>query len=124
VAPIGKGPGKAIPKQLDGFTDVFPKKDHDNPFTRENWKNTISLSVYCRPKLMAERRPHTAKTTEDLVKRLPGWKPTVAKTELGPDGEPLPPPPAAEPEREPILPEFETPFQATCKDATDTQRQQ
>ena len=104
-----KGLGQPVPKQLDGFTNVFKKQDVDNPFTKENWKNTISLSVYNRPQFMADRRPLTAKTTEDLVKRLPGWKPMEKKAETGPDGEPLPPPPE-EPEREPVLPLFETPF--------------
>lgn len=122
-APVGKAPGKPIPKATDGFTNIFHKKDHDNPFTRENWRNTISLSVYNRPQHVAERRPGTAKTTEDMVKNLPGWKPQEKKAEVGPDGEPIAPPPA-EPEREPILPAFETPFQPVCKDATDSQRQQ
>ena len=51
---------------------------------------------------MAARRPHTAYTAEDLVRKLPGWKPApVAATE---DGEPAA---AAHDEpRVPLLPDF------------------
>ena len=38
---------------------------------------------------MSLRRPLTAYTAEDLVKRLPGWKPPPEKK--GEDGEPLAP---------------------------------
>lgn len=115
VPPVGKPPGVMVPKQIDGFTKIFTKKDLDNPFSRDTWRNSISLSVYNRPRFMAERRPLTAKTKDDLIRHLPGWKYQPPKAEVGPDGEPVPEV-LPEPQREPILPMFETPFQPLSKD--------
>ena len=71
---------------------------------------------------MAARRPHTAYTAEDLVRKLPGWKPApVAATE---DGEPAA---AAHDEpRVPLLPDFHMSkqFDFASKNATDTMRLQ
>ena len=54
--------------------------------------------------------------------RLPGYKPPKVKEEIGADGEPIP---AAETIslRQPILPNFGTPFEKITKDAADNQRQ-
>ena len=52
---------------------------------------------------MANRRPITAKTSEELISRLPGFKP--AAPPKGEDGEPLPQL-DAQSVREPTLPEF------------------
>lgn len=80
-----------------------PARALDNPFTPTQYGRQISLSVYNRPKSMANRRPITAKTSEELISRLPGFKPAAAPK--GEDGEPLPQL-DAQSVREPTLPEF------------------
>lgn len=80
-----------------------PPRRLDNPFTPHQVAKQISLSVYNRPKSMANRRPGTARTTEQLIHRLPGYKPPAQPK--GEDGEPLPAL-DAQSVREPILPEF------------------
>ena len=94
----------------------------DNPFKPGSASKEISLSVYNRPMDMVNRRPRTAKTTTELVQLLPGYKPPKPKDEIGPDGEVIPPPPT-EPVRDPILPNFNTPFEMISKDAADYMRQ-
>lgn len=68
---------------------------------------------------MAALRPHTAYTADQLVRKLPGWKPAPP----GKDGvvEEV-----EEPKREPIIPEFAVSkqFDFITKDATDYVRQQ
>jgi hypothetical protein len=69
---------------------------------------------------MAARRPHTAYTADELVRKIPGWKPPpVAATEDGEAAAPL------ENIREPLLPEFQMSkqFDFVSKNATDTVRQ-
>ena len=95
----------------------------DNPFTPEKVQSTISLSVYNRPSSMAARRPHTAYTADDLVRKMPGWKPPptapAAEGEVAED-------PAAVSAREPILPDFNTgkKFEMISRDGTEAYRQQ
>jgi len=117
-----KGLGNPIPKALDGFTNIFKEKELDNPFTKHSWRNQISLSCYNRPKDVADRRPQTSKTTDELVRRLPGYKLAAPKAEIGADGEPIPPP-EPEKQREPLLPAFKVDFQPVTKDWTDSLRQ-
>ena len=57
----------------------------DNPYTPDKIDSQISLSVYNKPKAMALRRPLTAYTADDLVRKLPGWKPAPEKAPV--DGE-------------------------------------
>ena len=73
--------------------------------------------------MMAERRPMTSKTTEELVRRLPGYKPIPPKVEKK-EGEEAPPPPEVPKGREPMLPAFKVNFQPVIKDATDSLRQE
>ena len=77
-----------IPTFVDGFTRLRDPEKLDNPFTPEKVSSQISLSVYNRPSSMANRRPHTAYTADDLVRKLPGWKPPPPGKDA--DGEPLP----------------------------------
>ena len=112
---VVKGLGNPIPKAADGFTNIFKPQALDNPFTQDNYRNQISLSCYNRPKDMADRRPRTSKTTDELVRRLPGYKVQPPKPEIGEDGEPLPVP-EPEKQREPILPPMKIDFQAVTKD--------
>ena len=72
---------------------------------------------------MADRRPHTAYTADDLVRKLPGWKPPPAAANA--DGEVETGAQAEEP-REPLLPEFgmSKQFDFISKNATDNVRQQ
>ena len=72
---------------------------------------------------MADRRPQTSKTTEELVRRLPGYKPIPPKADIGKDGEPIPPPEPPK-QREPLLPQFKVEFQPVIKDETDSLRQE
>jgi len=110
-----KGLGNPIPKAIDGFTNIFKPQALDNPFTQDNYRNQISLSCFNRPKDMADRRPRTSKTTDELVRRLPGYKVQPPKPEIGEDGEPLPVP-EPEKQREPILPAMKIDFQPVTKD--------
>ena len=70
---------------------------------------------------MAQRRPHTAYTADDLVRKLPGWKPPPVKASDDPEAQPEP----VEVKREPTLPEFaiSKEFNFVTKDATDNVRQ-
>ena len=55
---------------------------------------------------MAMRRPQTSKTVDDLISRLPGWKPPAVPVKKG-EEEPEPYSPGdALSVREPTLPEF------------------
>jgi len=67
---------------------------------------------------MANRRPHTAYTADDLVRRQPGWKPQAPAA----DEEVAPP----EIKREPTLPEFKIcgQFNFVSKNAQDSVRQE
>jgi len=75
----------------------------DNPYTADQIRSQISLSVYNRPTAMALRRPLTGKKPEDLVKKLPGWKPPPEKAPA--EGEELLPK-VEEMQRVVSLPEF------------------
>ena len=111
---------KPIPMFVDGFTRKRLPEEPSNPFTPQKLSSAISLSVFNRPSSMAARRPQTAYTQEDLVKKLPGWKPPPVKA-----SEDAPPEPEPTEKREPILPEFSMSkeFDFISKDATDSQRQ-
>lgn len=69
---------------------------------------------------MALRRPQTAYTAEDLVKKLPGWKPPPEKKNE--DGEVISPP--EEIQRVASLPEFalSKQFDFVSKNAIDSAR--
>ena len=71
---------------------------------------------------MSNRRPHTAYTADDLVRRMPGWKPAPPKAGEEPPEEPV----QAEAPREPKLPEFAASkqFDFISKDAADSARMQ
>jgi len=68
----------------------------DNPFSRDDGSEVISLSVYNGPEQMAVRKPRPVTTQDALLRRLPGWKKPVVKAELGADGEPMPIPAESE----------------------------
>lgn len=62
---------------------------------------------------MVDRRPRTAKTQDDLLQVLPGWKPPVAKSkEEEPAGEVVAGP-------NPLIPDFKMPFNLISKDGND-----
>ncbi len=109
-----------IPTFVDGFTRLRTAEVLDNPFTPEKSHSQISLSVYNRPASMAARRPHTAYTADELVRKLPGWKPAPPGKDADPEAQVLP-----EVQREPLLPEFAMSgqFNFVSKDATDNVRQ-
>ena len=69
---------------------------------------------------MVARRPFTAYTADDLVRKLPGWKPPPVAA--GADGEPEAP--IGDQPREATVPEFKISkqFNFITKDATDTAR--
>ena len=69
---------------------------------------------------MAARRPHTAYTADELVRKLPGWKPAPPGKDADPEAQVF-----HEVQREPILPEFTMSgqFNFVSKDATDNVRQ-
>lgn len=102
---------------IDGFTRIRDPEVLDNPFTPEKVSSQISLSVYNRPSSVANRRPHTAYTADELVRKQPGWKPPAAAA----DGEELAPP---EIKREASLPEFKISgqFNFVSKNAADSTR--
>ena len=110
---------KPIATFIDGFTRKREPEVCDNPFTPDKVSSQISLSVYNRPSSMANRRPRTAYTADELVRKQPGWKPPPATAE----GEELAPP---EVKREPSLPEFKlsSSFNFVSKNAADSMRQQ
>ena len=54
---------------------------------------------------MANKRPHTSKTVDELISRLPGWKPPAVPLKKG-EEEPEPVPVESQSVREPNLPEF------------------
>ncbi len=110
-----------MPTFIDGFTRKREPDNPDNPFTPVKVSSQISLSVYNRPNSMAARRPHTAYTADDLVRRMPGWKPPVVKEPA--EGEAVETA-APEVKREPKLPEFggSKAFDFISKDAADSAR--
>ena len=67
---------------------------------------------------MATRRPHTAYTADDLLRKIPGWKPPAPTGEVGEE------PPAAEVPREASLPEMKlsSSFNFVSKNAADSVR--
>ena len=73
---------------------------------------------------MAQRRPQTAYTQDDLLRKIPGWKPPT--TAAPADGEPAELPQPGTSAREPILPEFKVSgnFDFISKNGTDNARQQ
>ena len=73
---------------------------------------------------MAKRKPRPVTTQDALLRRIPKWKKPVVKAELGPDGEPLPPPPESEKVREPLLPSFADLTDMITKDDKDQYRQE
>lgn len=75
--------------------------------------------MFNRPQQVANNRPGTAKTVDDYVRKLPGYKPP--KAEVGPDGEPIAPA-DTQSVREPTLPEFESDLCLITKDTTDAWR--
>ena len=105
---------------VDGFTRLRDPELLDNPFTPEKAASQISLSVYNRPTIMASKRPHTAYTADELVRKMPGWKPPPPGKDA--DGEPLPAQEVAQ--REPVLPEFAISknFDFVSKNANDAMR--
>ena len=117
-------PNKPIKTFVDGFTRVREQEVPNNPFTPDRVDSQISLSVYNRPKTMASVRREIdfSKTADDLLRKIPGWKPPVTAPV---DGEA-----AVEvehqggEERQSIIPEFNMTqkFEYVTKNATDTTR--
>ena len=95
----------------------------DNPFTPEKVGSQISLSVFNRPKTMTNRARCLSLTADELVRKLPGWKPAPLAATA--DGEA----PAEQVDmnatmREPILPKFSISdkFDLISKNETDSVR--
>lgn len=110
-----------VPTFVDGFTRLRQSTTLDNPYTPDKIKSQISLSVYNRPSAMTLRRPLTAYTADDLVRKLPGWKPLPEKA--GAEGEPVEPR-VEEIQRVASLPEFalSKQFDLVSKNALDSAR--
>ena len=115
-------PTQPVPTFVDGFSRLREPEILDNPYTPDKAASQISLSVYNRPSAMALRRPQTAYTAEDLVKKIPGWKPPPEKKNE--DGEVIAPR-AEELPRVVSLPEFalSKQFDLVSKNAVDSARQ-
>lgn len=94
----------------------------DNPYTPDKIASQISLSVYNKPSAMALRRPLTAYTADDLVRKLPGWKPAPEKALA--EGEEPAPRKVEEITRVASLPEFaiSKQFDFVSKNALDSAR--
>jgi hypothetical protein len=75
-----------------------------------NYDKSISLSVYNRPKSLAQSEQKSGKKPEDYLKLIPGWKPPAAPT--GTTEEPV----LELAKREPKLPEFALTFALITKD--------
>lgn len=75
-----------------------------------NYDQSISLSVYNRPKTLAQSEQKAGKKPEDYLKQIPGWKPPAAPA--GTVEEPL----LELAKREPKLPEFASTFALITKD--------
>lgn len=101
--------------------DLLP--DIDNPFSEETLKQDISLSVFSTPKHVIERRPRPMTTQEQLLKRLPGWKPPTSKTEVDADGNPIASAATGEYVREPVLPDIADVADKLTVDASGQYRQ-
>lgn len=70
---------------------------------------------------MVERRPRTAKTHEELLRILPGYKAPVSKPVLDEEGNPIMKEEAAS-MKIPLLPDFGTKFEMITKDGLDAYR--
>ena len=68
---------------------------------------------------MVDRRPRTAKTQDELLQMLPGWKPPVAKGAEGGD-----PPAVVAAGPAPLIPDFKLPFKMISKDELDFYQQE
>lgn len=79
----------AAPVQLTLEPSASLPQIHDNPFTRDDGKDAISLSVYNGPQVMEKRKPRPVTTQDALLRRLPGWKKPVVKAELDAEGNPV-----------------------------------
>ena len=114
-------PTQPVPTFVDGFSRLRDSEIYDNPYTPEKEGSQISLSVYNRPSTMALRRPQSSYTAEDLVKRIPGWKPPPEKKNE--DGEVISPK-VEEIQRVASLPEFamSKQFDLVSKNALDSAR--
>lgn len=100
----------------------LPALNHE-AFLRDDGEDSISLSVYNGPKEMASRKPRPVTTQDALLRRLPGWKKPVVKAQLDENGEPILPP-AEEPKREPLLPDFKDLSDMNTRDDKDQFRQE
>ena len=69
----------ALKKQQAPVTEEPLLRKTIHPFTKENCDSHISLSVYNRPKHLAEQLPSPIKKAEEYLKTVPGYKPPVAK---------------------------------------------
>lgn len=110
----------AIKKQQAPATEEPILRKTTHPFTKENCDSQISLSVYNRPKHLAEQLPSPIKKAEEYLKQVPGYKPPVAK----PDAlaEPVIEPAKREPKvKQPV---FAKDFAQITKDTTDAYRLQ
>lgn len=81
-----------------------------HPFNMNNYDQSISLSVYNRPKSLAQSDQKAGKKPEDYLKLIPGWKPPAAPA--GTTEEPV----LELAKREPKLPEFASSFSLITKD--------
>ena len=72
---------------------------------------------------MSQRRPTSSYHTEELIRKLPGWKPAPAAAAAEGE-EPGTADPMAQTMKEPILPQFEMSktFNFISKNATDSVR--
>jgi hypothetical protein len=89
----------------------------DNPFTSGTLRRDISLSVFNTPKKIVEIKERPAITSDFLLRRVKGFKPTLASA--GEDGA-VAVDSAEKVARESVLPEFEGNIaEMISKDATD-----
>ena len=111
-----------IKTDVDGFTRLRDYEEPNNPFTPQRVDKCISLSVFNRPKSMVANRANRSKTCEELVRKIPGWKPKELPPDAIPDPADLQVPEGEE--REALIPEFNmsNDFELVSKNCTDSAR--
>jgi len=90
----------------------------DNPFTEQTLHRDISLSCYSSPQKVLNRRVRPMTTPDQLLKRVPGFKPKSAAVAEGEEVVVV----SGDAPREPVLPELQDVTLKMTKDATEQYR--
>jgi hypothetical protein len=75
----------AMKKQQAPVTEEPLLRKTTHPFTKENCDSQISLSVYNRPKSLAENLPLPIRKAEEYLKLVPGYKPPATAASAAAD---------------------------------------